>query len=710
MTAIFNAGKAGKDLTQADAYQNAAPTITAQPISATRFVGETASFSVQAAGTALTYQWKLNGNNIAGATNTTYSIGNIKESDAGDYIVVVTNAGGNVSSQKAVLIVNKITLATGLVGYWKFDEKQGETAVDTTSNKNAGTLNNFPGDNSQWVTGQVGGALQFGGPDSQQYVLVADFPKPTNTITISLWAWAESRPTWASFVKNWGGAVAGQFHFGLYAGGGQENIYIKQADGKTPNTSDTALFPLGSWQHVAFSCDGSKVRLYRNGTQVALTDYDGTLVPAAAAALGIGVKLSDDGTVADTGAPGYWHGKLDDVAIWNRGLSASEITAIYTAGLNGKGAMEADTSAIISPTISSQPIAVTMFEGEDATLSVQAAGTPPLLFQWKKDGQIIPGATNASWTLTNLKISDAGVYQVDIRNAGGSLASNPATLSVQSRPAAILVSEWKFEGNLKDTSNNRNDGVASGTVEYVDGVSGKAVRLTAGNPVSNQEGSNLPILGTDSWSINLWFKLSAEPKSLAYVAGFGPVTDQGAGTPRALLAFSGTKNNNIYAWGSNRDTPGSAAYPVGRWAMATITHDGSNGKTTLFLDGQKIGQNNQPRADIPVGAAQISLAPTSHWNIDIGGDFDEFSIWNGVLNVNQLQQLLSVGIMPDTRLSVALKGSAVTIFWPANTSGFVLEGAYNLASGTWTVVSGVQNNSYTANADGRAKFYRLRKQ
>ena len=710
MAAIYSAGQAGKDLTKADQYQNLPPVITEQPQNASRFVGETVAFSIKASGAgSIGYQWQLNGQSIPGATNATYSIASIKESDAGDYIVVATNPGGSVSSKKAALAVQKVTLATGLVGYWKFDEKEGESAVDATANHNSGLLNNFPGDNSQWISGRIGGAVQLGGPDAQQYILVADFPKPTNTITVSLWAWADSRPTWASFVKNWGGAVAGQFHFGLFADGGQENIYIKQADGKTPNTSDPQLFPLGSWQHVAFACDGSKVRLYRNGTQVAIADYDGTLVPAPIGALGIGAKLTDDGTMADPGAPGYWNGKLDDVAIWNRGLSPGEITAIYTAGLDGKGALEADTIKVIAPTISSQPSAVNAYEGDDVTLAVGATGTPPLTFQWTKDGQILAWATNSSLVVTNAKTSDSGAYRVEIRNAADRVASNPANLAVQSRPPATLVSEWKFEKNLTDTSNHGNDGVASGTVEYVAGVSGQAVRLAAANPIIAQAANDLPIMGTDSWSINLWLKLSEEPKSLAYLAGFGPVTDKGAGTPRALLAFTGAKNNNAYVWGSNRDTAGSAPYPIGRWAMATITHDGSNGGTTLYLDGQKIGQNLQPRADIAEGDNQISLAPASNWNVDVGGDFDEFTIWNGVLNVDQRRQLLSVGAPPATQLSVSLKGSTVTISWPADVAGFVLETADSLPASHWTPVTGAQNNTVTMNIDGKSRFFRLRK-
>jgi hypothetical protein len=710
MASIFNAGKAGKDLTKADQYQNLPPVITEQPQNASRFVGETVAFSVKASGAGpITYQWQLNGQPISDATNAAYNIASVKESDAGDYIVVVTNPGGGVPSQKAVLTVQKTTLATGMVGYWKFDEKQGETASDASSFSNPGQLGNYSGDNSQWVAGKIGGALQLGGPDAQHYVLVADFPKPTNTITVSLWAWADSRPTWASFVKNWGGAVAGQFHFGLFSGGGQENIYIKQADGKTPNTSDTELFPLGSWQHVAFTCDGSKVRLYRNGAQVAIVDYNGTLIPPSASALGIGAKLTDDGSMADTGAPGYWHGKMDDVALWNRGLSPSEITAVYTAGMDGKGALEADVTKVIAPTISSQPSDITAFEGDAITLSVGAAGTPPLTFQWKKDNQILPGATNSSLAIANARKTDAGSYRVEIANAGGTIASNPANLAVQSRPPAILVSEWKFEQNLSDTSTNANDGAAIGTVEYVAGVSGRAVRLAPGNPVVNSAANGLPVLGSDSWSLNLWLKLSEEPKSLAYLAGFGPVTDKGAGTARGLLAFTGAKNNNVYVWGSNRDTPGGAPFPIGRWAMATVTYDGANGATTIYLDGQNIGQNLQPRADIPEGDYQISLAPTSNWNIDAGGDFDEFTLWNGVLNLEQLRQLLSVGAVPETKLSVSLKGAAVTISWPADATGFVLESTDTLAASQWTPVAGTQNNTVTLNADGKSRFFRLRK-
>jgi len=270
-----------------------------------------------------------------------------------------------------------------LAGYWKFDETNGLTAADSSPYGNAGQLGNFAGDNSQWVTGQIGGALLFVAA-SQEYVDVPQHPAATNTLTVSLWAYANAPGAWATFVKNWGASLAGQFHFGLYSDGIHENIYIKQADGKTPNVSDPAAFPLGSWQHVAFVCDGSTVWLYRNGAVVASTTYNGTFIPPVTPAIGIGVKLDDAGTAPDTGAPGYWDGLLDDVAIWNRGLSPTEIGAIYRAGLAGKGAT--DASAYLAP-----PALTVALSGKNVVITWPASAAGYVL-------ESSPSLSAPSWT------------------------------------------------------------------------------------------------------------------------------------------------------------------------------------------------------------------------------------------------------------------------------------------------------------------------
>ena len=85
-----------------------APSITTQPANQTVTAGQTASFSVTAAGTAtLTYQWKKNGTAISGATGASYTTSATAASDNGAvFTVTVTNNTGNVTSNAATLTVN----------------------------------------------------------------------------------------------------------------------------------------------------------------------------------------------------------------------------------------------------------------------------------------------------------------------------------------------------------------------------------------------------------------------------------------------------------------------------------------------------------------------------------------------------------------------------------------------------------------------------
>jgi len=86
------------------------PFITQSPVGAARSVGGNVTFSVTAIGTpTLNYQWQRNGAPVAGATNTSLSLSNLTGGDAGTYAVVVSNAGGSVSSTPVVLTVNSIT-------------------------------------------------------------------------------------------------------------------------------------------------------------------------------------------------------------------------------------------------------------------------------------------------------------------------------------------------------------------------------------------------------------------------------------------------------------------------------------------------------------------------------------------------------------------------------------------------------------------------
>jgi hypothetical protein len=95
--------------------------------------------------------------------------------------------------------------------------------------------------------------------------------------------------------------------------------------------------------------------------------------------------------------------------------------------------------ANVAPSISSQPQTQTVAVGANVSFTVQAAGTPTPQFQWRRDGNNVGGATNATLNLTNVQLTDAGVYSVVVSNSAGSVTSANATLTVNAPGGAAPV-------------------------------------------------------------------------------------------------------------------------------------------------------------------------------------------------------------------------------------------------------------------------------
>ena len=111
-----------------------APTITAQPANQTRAVGQTATFSVTATGTApLSYQWQKNSGDISGATAATYATPATVSGDNGaQFDVIVSNAAGSQTSTMATLTVNAVTVSTIDVVTYHYDNlRTGQNLNET---------------------------------------------------------------------------------------------------------------------------------------------------------------------------------------------------------------------------------------------------------------------------------------------------------------------------------------------------------------------------------------------------------------------------------------------------------------------------------------------------------------------------------------------------------------------------------------------------
>jgi hypothetical protein len=90
-----------------------------------------------------------------------------------------------------------------------------------------------------------------------------------------------------------------------------------------------------------------------------------------------------------------------------------------------------------APAITTQPLSQTVTAGQSATFSVVATGTAPITYQWRKNGVAITGATAPSYTTPATTLADTGaVFVVVLTNSGGTVTSNPATLTVQASVVA----------------------------------------------------------------------------------------------------------------------------------------------------------------------------------------------------------------------------------------------------------------------------------
>lgn len=117
------------------------------------------------------------------------------------------------------------------------------------------------------------------------------------------------------------------------------------------------------------------------------------------------------------------------------------VVATNTAGsATSADLVLAVTNTPAAPVVLTPPRNVTTVAGGDATFTVEFSGNPLPTVQWKRNGSVIAGATDATLTLTNVQSAQAGSYTVTLTNASGSVTSSAATLTLASGTAAVLVS------------------------------------------------------------------------------------------------------------------------------------------------------------------------------------------------------------------------------------------------------------------------------
>ncbi len=313
------------------------PVITRQPVSANGILGGQVTLFVEASGPNLSYQWLKNGQTIAGETASELILSGLDAGDAGSYAVAISNPAGRVRSRTAVVgVLNSGQLTAGVISYFKMDEETGSlVASNSAPGGLPGEVHTFFGDREP---GQIGSALVLA---NDGYVYVPNYPKVTNTMTVA--GWVQSRSdTWGPIINNWvegrTTGSSGQFLVEVVNDGGVPTLRGQIEVGPNRVLSSAPIDgTLDVYHHFAMSANGVTLSLYWDGQLVSTVDYLGTINATPAIPwLAIGGWLIDTAPTQDPANPGLFNGLVDDIALWNRSLSAVELQGIYSGGLSGQ--------------------------------------------------------------------------------------------------------------------------------------------------------------------------------------------------------------------------------------------------------------------------------------------------------------------------------------------------------------------------------------
>jgi hypothetical protein len=252
-----------------------------------------------------------------GANATTFQATGLSASTTYYFRVRASNSAG-ASGNSNVASATTPALPSGLVGHWKFDEGSGTSAGDASGNGNNGTLVNAP----TWNTGQSGSALRFDGVNDHVSVPnSATLNSTTSQIAVAGWVYHEANQAgWRVLAtRQYGTSWDDQFTLGLLDNTARFGVHTTSG---YPALAGPAL-PVNQWVHLVGTYDGSTIRLYVNGAQVASASLSGALVSTTLPLLIGAGHNNTSGAVTET-----LQGRLDDVRLYNRSLSAAEVQAL----------------------------------------------------------------------------------------------------------------------------------------------------------------------------------------------------------------------------------------------------------------------------------------------------------------------------------------------------------------------------------------------
>lgn len=532
-----------------------APSITSQPANKTVTVGQTATFSVTAAGTApLTYQWKKNGIAISGATSSSYTTPGTTASDNNaQFTLTVANSAGSATSNAATLTVDFPPSISAQPA--SKTVTVGQTATFSIAAAGTGTLTYQWKKNGTGISGATAASYTTpattGADNGAQFTVtvtdvVSSVTSGSATLTVDAPPSITGQPV--SRTVNVGQTAS----FSVTATGTAPLTYQWNKNGAAISGANSASYttPGTTSANNGTQFTVTVTNSFGNATSIAATltvNVPPTISSQPASqTVATGQTATFSVTATGTGTLTYqW--KKNGTAISGAtsasyttpATAASDNGAVFTVTITGTSGSVTTSGATLTvnapPSITTQPVSQTVLAGQTATFTVTAAGTAPLTYQWNKGGAAISGATSASYTTPATTTADNGSqFTVTVTNGAGKATSNAAALTVNA--ATLLLNANRTSLNFSSVNlgsssilpvtftNGGNSNVTISNVS-ISGAGYTASGVQTGQIVKPGQAATLSVTFT--------------PATAGVLAGSVTVSSNASNSP-ATIALSGT--------------------------------------------------------------------------------------------------------------------------------------------------------------------------
>jgi hypothetical protein len=332
-------------------------------------------------------------------------------------------AGNSATSSPITVTVSN----SNLVAAYSFNEGSGTSVNDLSGKGNVGSTAS-----TTWsATGKYGGALSFNGTNSLVNVSDSNSLDLTNGMTLEAWVNPSNVTGWKTFITKENGtnnlAYSLSANNNTSGAANQRPVSRIRIGTVTQTVTGTTKLALNTWTHVASTYDGATLRLYVNGVQVSSLAVTGSMTTTT--------NLLRIGGSPALGAQ-YFTGLIDEVRIYNRALTATEIQT------DSNTPLQQDT---IAPTASiTNPLANATSTGSITVTANAADNLTVAGVQFKLDGVNLGAEDTSSpysvvWDTRTTSNAPHTLIAVARDTSGNTGTSSPIVTNVSNPPYLVIT-------------------------------------------------------------------------------------------------------------------------------------------------------------------------------------------------------------------------------------------------------------------------------